>query len=122
MEIGFRERLAYVRWLRARGKTAVEKDTELAEELGVGYEWLKKWAKRSDAPPGRDQFETLARTLAPLGVSADWLYTGRGGTPHPDLWARWIEAFRDVGVSEIDDPPETNTAPPNEGRGREGRG
>lgn len=123
VDIGFRERLAFVRWLRARGKTALEKDTDLADGLGVGYEWLKKWSKRSDAPPGREQFDILAKSLAPLGVSADWLYSGRGPTPHPELWARWLEAFWDLGVNELDAPPETNEAPPDEERGRnEGQG
>lgn len=102
---GFRERLAYVRWLRARGQTVVENDTELAAELGVGYEWLKKWAKRSDAPPGLAHYDILAAALAPMGVSVDWLYDGTGAPPSPELWGLWCERMRDLGTEEIASVP-----------------
>lgn len=121
-EIGFRDRLAYVRWLRARGKTRMEKDTELAEGLGVGYEWLKKWGRRAEAPEGRQQYEAIRRALEPIGVPVDWLYDGIGETPHPEFWAFWVEAMRDLGTDELNaGETREEPAPPRRGRLRNGR-
>jgi hypothetical protein len=121
-EIGFRDRLAYVRWLRARGKTRMEKDTELAEGLGVGYEWLKKWGRRAEAPEGRTQYEAIRRALEPIGVAVDWLYDGVGETPHPELWAFWVEAMRDLGTDELGaSQAREEPAPPRRNRLRNGR-
>lgn len=83
----------------------MEKDTEFADGLGVNYEWLKKWAKRSDAPPGRAEHDAIERALAPLGVPVTWLYDGRGMAPWPDLWAYWTSEMRDVGTDELNAPP-----------------
>lgn len=121
-DIGFRDRLAYVRWLRARGKTKMERDTELAEGLGVGYEWLKKWGRRAEAPQGRREYDAIRRALTPIGVSVDWLYDGIGETPHPELWAFWVEAMRDLGTDELAaGERREEPAPPPRGRARNDR-
>lgn len=88
-ESGFAERLAYVRWLRSRGRIAPESDRELAQALGVGEQWLRKWKSRPDAPDGRKEAQAIAGALAPLGVTIAWLYDEQGPPPEPALWAVW---------------------------------
>lgn len=51
--IGFAERFAFVRFLRAMGRLSPESDRELAAALGVGESWIRKWKTRADAPEGR---------------------------------------------------------------------
>lgn len=102
--IGFRERLAFVRWLRAKGRTALESDAELAVALGVGYKWLQKWKTRAEAPEGRTEHDAIAKALKPLGVPVRWLYDGSGAQPWPDLWAYWSDAMRDLGTDELNAP------------------
>jgi transcriptional regulator with XRE-family HTH domain len=82
-------RLAYVRWLRGRGRLAVETDRELAHALGVTYGWLAKWKIRPDAPDGRTETRAIAQALAPMGVTDTWLFDGEGTPPEPKLWTVW---------------------------------
>lgn len=90
-ESGFADRLAYVRWLRARGRRAPETDAEFAEAVGVTYGWLSKWKLRPDAPEGRTETGALTRALGPNGVTSDWLFDGKGSAPEPEQWKRWIK-------------------------------
>ena len=76
LEVGFAERLAYVRWLRNRGRLTPESDTELADAWGVGQKWLGKWKTRREAPEGR----TDRADRGPRGSSR------RG--PSPTAWTR----------------------------------
>lgn len=86
-EAGFAARLAYVRWLRDLGALAPESDRALAQRAGVGYEWLAKWKKRSDAPETRSPGKLLAKAL---DADPNWLLDAEGQPPQPDMWARWI--------------------------------
>jgi transcriptional regulator with XRE-family HTH domain len=79
----FRVRLAYLRWLSNAGKVPPEKDSEFAQRAGVGYEWLKKWMKRDDAPDDRTLTAKLAEAL---GADPAWLFDGEGTAPQPVLW------------------------------------
>lgn len=92
-QIGFAERFAYVRWLRARGRLSPESDRELAVALGVGESWIRKWKTRADAPEGRSEQKALERALAPLGVTVEWLYDNAGPPPQPSLWETWRVAL-----------------------------
>lgn len=85
-EPGFADRLAYVRWLRGIGRQAPESDAEFAERAGLGYEWLKKWMRRDDAPTDR---ERCAKLVAGLEVNDGWLLDNIGDAPEPSLWRRW---------------------------------
>jgi transcriptional regulator with XRE-family HTH domain len=88
----FAERLAYVRWLRSRGRPAPETDAELAGALGVTSGWIRKWKLRPDAPEGRTQMAAIEKALHPTGVSVHWLFDNQGTAPEPDQWDRWLEA------------------------------
>jgi hypothetical protein len=110
--IGFADRLAYVRWLRARGKRAPETDTEFAANVGVGAKWLGKWKNKPNAPEGRTEAAAISAALAGMGVSLDWLYDGKGSPPEPIAWKRWLadaeRASRQptLGPSVIKEPAE----------------
>lgn len=85
----FAERLAYVRWLRDRGRQRPESERELAGRADVGYAWLQKW-KRSDTAPAE---RTLtARLVNALKVEARWLLDGDGDAPEPERWKEWLAA------------------------------
>lgn len=86
IDTGFNTRLAYLRWLRARGRAAPETDRELAAAAGVGYPWFQKWKTRTDAPDSRELGRKLCR-----GLDADeaWLLDGIGAPPEPGLWKVW---------------------------------
>lgn len=90
-EVGFAHRLAYVRWLRDRGRVVREADRQFAIAMGVGEKWYIKWKQRDHAPEGRTEFEAFAAGLATMGVSAAWLYDGKGATPEPKLWDAWAK-------------------------------
>lgn len=92
-ETGFADRLAYVRWLRNRGRLVPETDTEFASSVGVGTKWLTKWKSRPDAPEGRTEMLALEEALKPLGVVTAWLYDGKGQPPEPRLWKDWVAAL-----------------------------
>jgi hypothetical protein len=81
-------RLAYVRWLRSRGRVKPEGDSELAAATGVGLPWLNKWKNRADAPNDRSITNRFSRAL---GVSDAWLIDGDGEPPRPQLWGIWSE-------------------------------
>lgn len=83
----FGRRLAYVRWLRARGRPAPESDRELAAATDVGYPWLSKWKSRSDAP---DSYEMRERFRRGLELETSWLFDGQGEPPEPQLWQHWL--------------------------------
>jgi transcriptional regulator with XRE-family HTH domain len=92
----FRVRLAYLRWLSNAGRVPPEKDSEFAERAGVGYEWLKKWMKRDDAPDDRKLTAKLAEAL---GADSAWLFDAQGEAPLPVLWM----AFRTgTPIEELD--------------------
>jgi len=93
---GFADRLAYVRWLRMRGRVAFENDREFAEALGVTYGWFAKWKSRRDAPEARKETNALARALEPMGVTYDWLFDNIGEAPEPEMWRDWLRARRKV--------------------------
>lgn len=82
---GFRERLAFLRWLRNQDFRVPEPDKAFAREVGVGYSWLKKWMKRPDAPTVRKGAGALLAGLQRLGihVSDAWLLDGDGDPPFP---------------------------------------
>lgn len=86
---GFAYRLAYVRWLRQRGRTDFETDRELAGALGVGVPWFAKWKGSPESPDTRSQIRAIVTALAPLGVTEAWLIDGEGPAPEPNLWRWW---------------------------------
>jgi hypothetical protein len=86
-ELGFLDRLAYLRWLRNRGRTKPETDAELASAWGVGEKWLSKWKLRTDAPEGRSESAAIAKAIGAGAMS--WLYDGVGEAPEPETWAAW---------------------------------
>lgn len=88
---GFAGRLAYVRWLRARGHRNPESDKELAEATGVGYPWLAKWKSRRDAPDTRSILTTFIRGLGLTHAQGEWLLDGHGEPPEPALWKEWSD-------------------------------
>lgn len=88
-DTGFNARLAYLRWLRARGRTTPETDRELAASTGVGYPLLTKWKSRRDAP---DSYETREKFRKGLALTSSWLFDGLGQPPEPFLWSYWIGA------------------------------
>lgn len=85
-DTGFHRRLAYVRWLRARGRAAPESDRELADATGVGYPWLNKWKGRKDAPDSHEMRIAFANGLK---VDGAWLFDNKGTPPEPELWSYW---------------------------------
>lgn len=87
-DAGFAGRLAYLRWLRARGRAAPETDREVAAAAGVGYPWFTKWKSRADAP---DSHVIRERFLRGLHLDSTWIFDGQGEPPEPDLWRRWLE-------------------------------
>lgn len=87
----FHERLAYARWVRQLKSRGAESDRELSELSGLGYEWLRKWKQRPDAPTERLLSKALARYLL---VDEAWLLDNEGEPPRPDLWDQWIVAYR----------------------------
>ena len=99
--IGFAERLAYVRWLRSRGRIRPETDTELAASLGVGAKWLGKWKGKSSAPEGRTEATAIAAALSGIGVTLDWLYDGKGSPPEPSAWKGWLKDWERSAVSGL---------------------
>lgn len=104
VEIGFSLRLAYVRWLRDRGRIVRESDRQFAERMNIGEKWVTKWKLRDDAPEGRSEYDALRCALAPMGVAMNWLYDGTGAAPEPRLWVEWTahiapDPSRDVEVS-----------------------
>lgn len=107
---GFAARLAYVRWLRNRGRLANETDKELAAALGVTYGWLTKWKIRNDAPPGRDEARAIIAALSPLGVTEDWLFEGQGTPPEASLWKIWLKGPTAPVGDLIPDPRQTGRA------------
>lgn len=112
IEVGFRERLAYLRWLRARGRLRAETDAEVATALGVGEKWLTKWKGRADAPEGRTEEAAIKASIG--AQPAQWLYDGTGPAPEPARWREWLQAREDrvgataaprQGPSVIQEPP-----------------
>lgn len=91
-ELGFPDRLAYLRWLRNLGRVVPEKDGELAKAWGVGLQWLRKWKRRPEAPEGRTEATAIGKALEPMGTTVEWLYDGAGAAPRPDLWREWLVA------------------------------
>lgn len=85
----FQYRLAYLRWRQGLGQPKIENDADFARRAGVGYEWLKKWMVRDDAPPGRAHAKILSRAL---DAHEDWLFDGDGEPPDKGLWDRWTGA------------------------------
>lgn len=103
-EIGFAERLAYVRWLRARGRISPESDRELATALHVGESWVRKWKTRADAPEGRSEQKALEAALGAVLVA--WLYDDEGAPPQPALWAAWRAGWRAESVLPLPVEPD----------------
>lgn len=93
-DIGFRERLAYLRWLRNRGRVRAETDAQFATALGLERGWVEKWKRRSDAPPGHKERRALETMLTPLDSSTDWLYEGSGHPPERAQWQLWLADWR----------------------------
>jgi hypothetical protein len=87
---GFAHRLAYLRWLRNRGRVKAETDAEVSAWLGVGLKWLGKWKTRRDAPEGRTEARAVSAALRAIGVELDWLYDGAGDPPEPERWGEWL--------------------------------
>lgn len=87
---GFAGRLAYVRWLRSRGRVKLETDREFAAAMGVNYPWFAKWKTRTEAPDGRTETGAMAEALRPYGVTPDWLFDAKGSPPEPALWTIWL--------------------------------
>lgn len=95
----FRDRLAYVRWVRSAGRQKPETDREFADFLGVGEKWLAKWKTSPDAPNGRDEAKAIGLALQPMGITTAWLYDNEGEPPRPELWRIWLSAAGDVSVA-----------------------
>lgn len=105
-DTGFSRRLAYIRWLRARGRPAPETDKELAESTGVGVPWLQKWKSRPDAPDTRSIAHTFVRGLGLTPAQGIWLLDGTGEPPEPPMWKGWKVSPRFAQLDTLTDPPE----------------
>ena len=90
---GFAERLAYVRWLRDRGRLKPETDGELATATGVTAGWIAKWKGREDSPNDR---RMSGQFVSGLGVDGGWLLDGAGTPPEPELWQAWSSVARRI--------------------------
>lgn len=106
LQAGFADRLAYVRWLRARGRLRPETDGELADVWGVGEKWLWKWKKSAVAPEGRTEERAIAEAVGEPVTR--WLYDGTGPAPRVELWREWLvarslEAVRATNPRAVDD-------------------
>lgn len=89
-DLGFDDRMAYVRWLRDMGHTEPEKLTAFAAAIGVKYDWLYKWIDSPKPPSRRAEIKALVAGLEAMGVTEDWLIDGKGAAPEPALWKRWL--------------------------------
>lgn len=96
-DLGFADRLAYVRWLRQAGRTEVESLRAFSAAIGVEYAWLHKWADSARAPTRRPEIKALMAGLAPMGITEEWLIDGTGTPPMPTLWRGvWIKARGEI--------------------------
>jgi hypothetical protein len=93
-DLGFADRLAYIRLIRwlYSGARAPETDGEFAEAMGVTPGWLAKWKTRDDTPDRRTETTAISTALSAMGVKADWLLDNRGEPPRADLWETWSRA------------------------------
>lgn len=101
---GFADRLAYIRWLRSRGRRAAETDREFAAAIGVTYGWFTKWKVRLDAPPGRTEARAILAALRPSGVTEEWLFDAKGKPPEHELWDVWVKGPVVVAGALLPDP------------------
>lgn len=114
-EIGFSGRLAYLRWLRARGRVSAPSDREFADELEVGESWLRKWKFREDPPERRTEEAAFVRTFGK--AAATWLYEGLGLPPEPMLWKEWVVEWRAAQTVPVtQNPPAPDTAQTGKGK------
>jgi hypothetical protein len=102
---GFRDRLAYLRWLRNAGRAAPETDEELAREWGVGLQWLRKWKRRADSPEGRREEKAITTALGE--AVARWLYDGVGNAPDASARRVWSEGAATL-ILRVAEPPITS--------------
>lgn len=93
-DVGFAGRLAYVRWLRDRGRVKRLTDAEFAAWLGVGQKWLVKWKPLRNPPKGIAEAEKIDGALRSIGSDRKWLYDGVGNPPEPEEWAPWLADFQ----------------------------
>ena len=98
-EIGFRERLAYLRHLRNRGRLRHETDGQTAEGLGVDAGWIDKWKRRHDPPPGHRERNAMEPALEAMGTSTAWLYESEGNPPDVMEWKKWYAEWRRAAAS-----------------------
>lgn len=89
-DLGFRDRLAYLRWLRNRGRLRPETDAQVAAYLGVTTGWVEKWKQKHNSPPGHKERIAMTPPLEAMGTTDDWLYEGEGSPPQPRLWKGWF--------------------------------
>lgn len=83
---GFGNRLAYIRWLWARGKrTAL--DGAFAADLGVGAKWYGKWKNATESPRQIEERDAIERAIG--SEATKWLYAGNGLPPEPKLFKVW---------------------------------
>lgn len=97
-DLGFNDRMAYVRWLRDMGHTEPENLTSFAKAIGVKYDWLYKWIDSKQPPSRRSEIKALVAGLSPMGVTEDWLIDGNGPAPEPPLWKLWLGARAKIPV------------------------
>lgn len=117
-DVGFRGRLAYVRWLRARGRVQPESDRDLALAVGVTEGWLYKWKDRIDPPDSRKHSDALC---AGLGVDSEWLLYARGTPPEPPMWKAWLISPKLAALETAGDEAQPRTKPTRRvGGGRKG--
>lgn len=100
-DTGFHERVAYVLWLRSRGRVEAITLREVAVGAGLGYEWVRKWLRQSDAPRDREYTRKLCVYLA---VGPDWLLDRIGEPPEPGLWGVWWGARLEQRATERRQP------------------
>lgn len=92
----FGSRLRYVLWLHHLVRGEPLGFAEIARLMGdvpggqaVAGQSVSGWVRRSEATDSRTNNRSLALAL---GVSEEWLVTGKGDAPNDTLWRVWVAA------------------------------
>lgn len=99
----FRERLAYLRWLKHLVVGEPPTKEAIGEAVNRSGAWVSKW---EDSPTAPKDYTVHAPLAAYFDVGRDWLIEGVGEAPDPDLWTRWrlargIKPTAEVGGDSI---------------------
>jgi hypothetical protein len=89
--LSFGDRFGYLLWLKhlADGEAPSYRDVGKAVERSG--EAVGAWRVREDAPPDYRVHEPLAGFF---GAAQEWVVTGKGEPPEPELWKFWIRYRR----------------------------